>query len=313
MPTESKTFDEVFDEEVELPETADDIKDDDDAVEEEVAEQVEEKKEEVVVVEEKKEEPVKEVKADIDWNSLGLEVFAGKTPQEIAEQIKFERKQLGHTTNMIGELRRELTQLKARPLEVEKPKEEKKNILEGIADLDEADTAKFNVLYEKNPIKALLTYGGDTIKQMIAEEVKHVAPKDTSVILEQTKDQLEFQSFLTSTPDISDTDLQQMQIFDDPQYLGEQKRTYSDLYNLSKIWKNRDQRAEKIYSLMKKHPTLSFTEADNLVPKADKPKPVDKEQLVKDVKKLKTTNPSTVNKVADELPSADSYEAAWDV
>ena len=316
MPTEiTKTLDEVWNEDIE--EELDKIE------EEEVDGNVKEEEPEIpddqpeVVVEEEVQEDVakeeEEPENKVDWKALGLDIFEGKTQAEVAEQIKFERKQLGHTTNMLGELRREITQLKVKPVQVEKPVEKPKDILSEIRDLDEADVAKFNTMYEKNPVKAFMTYGGESIKAMIAEEVKRSVP-DVEGVLQKTKSDMEYSTFISSNPDLTDADVDQMKIFDDEQYLGEQKRSYADLYGLAKLWRNRDERAEKIYMLMKKHSTVSFSEACDLlsVPKTEKVV-VNKDKIVQSVKKNEKTNiKSHSSKVADSVPTAKTVDEAFE-
>ena len=278
MPTENeeiKSVDDVWNEDadkelddLEKDEDKEDNKEDDKKVEKEVDKEVDKEpgneKEEDKEVDGNKEE--KEDK--VDWKALGLDVFEGKTQDEVAEQIKSDRKQLGHTTNMIGDLRRKISQLETKPAE-EKPVEKPRDVLESIEDLNDADTAKFNSLYEKNPVNAFMTYGGDTIKQMIADEVKKSVP-DVAGSLKQTKEDIEYNVFLASNKDITDEDVDQMKIFNDSQYLDEQGRSYEDLYGLSKLWKQKDIRAEKIYMLVKKHRTITFSEANELLPKPKK-------------------------------------------
>ena len=320
MPTEKtetempKSIDEAWDEDIEL----------EDETEGEEKIEGEEVAESEKVDEDGKDEPDSEAKEDseqddgseeeqekVDWKALGLGMFEGKTQKEVAEQISFERKQLGHTTNMIGDLRREIAQLKTNSAEKEKPAEKPKDVLSGIRDLDEADVAKFNVMYEKNPIKAIMTYGGDAIKQVVAEEVKKNKP-DVSGVLQQTADQMKYDSFLESHPDVTNKDLSQMKIFDDEQYLGVQGRSYADLYGLAKLWHNRDDRAEAIYSLMKKHATMSFSEACEFVPKPEE-KPVDTEKIKKTVNKnKKTTTRTHAVKQAEVVRTGKTVDEVWD-
>lgn len=309
MPTEKteelKTIDEAWNEDVD--------------VEEEVEEEVEDEKKEVED-EEKDEDVTEQVKTGddnekekeenkVDWKALGLDVFEGKSQKEVAEQILFERKQLGHTTNMLGELRREISQLKTKPEKVEKTVEKPKSVLEEIKELDEADTAKFNALYDKNPIKAIMTYGGDTIKDFIAEEVKKSVP-DVSGVLQETKDKIEYNSFLSSNDDVTESDMAQIRIFNDEQYLGEQERSYADLYGLAKLWRNKDERAEKVYSLMKKHSTMSFSEACTFVP--ERKSEVNKEKIKQTVNKNKTTNPLPRTEKKSNAVLDGSFDENWD-
>ena len=272
-------------------------------LEEEVAEEVVEE-----VVEEEVEEVVEEKPAQVDWKKLGFDKFEGKTDQEVVDQIKFERQQLGHTVNMLGDLRREIADLKKPPVkEPEKPKD----VLGSIPELDDADAAKFNAMYEKNPIKAIMTYGGDPIKQMVADAVKEQMPKGS---VEDVKAEIAYSTFI-STAKPKDIEVEQMQIFDKEEYLGKQNRSYDDLFGISKMWLTNEAGSEDIYNLMKKHPTLSFSEACSFV---IKPKPevkkvkVDKEKIKETINKNKKAD-SHPKKKAKAMPANDlSFDEAWE-
>ena len=302
-------FDQVWDAE-EIPEQVDEEtqEETEETPEDDAPEETPETEEEVTEDEVAEDEPQEEGEVDesVDWSKYGLDNFSGKSMAEVAEQIKRERQSLGHTTNMLGDLRKQLNELKREPKREETP-QKPKDVFESINDLSEEDTAKFNALYEKNPVKAIMTYGGKAvIEQIIADKVKL---PDIDSKLEETKDKVEFNTFIASNPDVTDVDIEQMKIFDDEQYLGNQGRTYSDLYGLARLWRNKDQRAEQIYMLMKKHPTMTFTEADKFVPKVtDKP---DKEKIKSTVNKNKNNKTKPVP-VATSVVKAESFEDAWD-
>ena len=292
------------DEEIVIPETVDEAWEKDVKDELELDESKKEEKSDVG------QEAEKENK--VDWKALGLDVFAGKTEKEVADQIKFERKQLGHTTNMLGELRKKVTQLESKPQEKKDPAEKPKDVLAEIEDLDESDMDDFNDLYDKSPIKAFMAYGGDTLRKFIAEEVKKSVP-DVSNVLRETKEQIEKDSFLSSNTDITETDDEQVRIFDDEQYLGGQGRSYIDLYGLAKLWREKDERAEKIYLLMKKHPTVNFSEACELTPEADGTNKVDKEKIRNTVNKNKKINRSSHPKQqAVSIKTGATVDEVWE-
>jgi len=318
------------DEELDTPESIDeaweiedeeiiDAKEDEEVVVEEEIEEVatgDEEEQEIEApntdTDDKVEDEKTEEKKPVDWEALGLDMFKGKTQEQVAEQIGNERKSLGHVTNQLGDLRRQIAELK-QPKPAEKIAEEPKDILADIKELDDADAAKFNALYEKNPVKAMLTYGGDPIKQMIAEEVKKKLPKDSTDDIQAVKEEMQWTSFKTTHPEMTDVDVDQMKIFDDPQYLGEQRRPYEDLHGLATLWKSRDQRAESIYGLMKKHPSMSFKEASTFHPEPTKAI-VDKEKIKNTVNKnKKTITKKHPQKVDDAFPEINSIDEAFDM
>ena len=268
----------------------------------------EEKAEEETEEKEEKEEQEEEKEAQVDWKKLGFDKFEGKTDREVVDQIKFERQQLGHTVNMLGDLRREIADLKKPPVkEPEKPKD----VLGSIPELDDADAAKFNAMYEKNPIKAIMTYGGDPIKQMVADAVKEQMPKGS---VEDVKAEIAYSTFI-STAKPKDVEVEQMQIFDKEEYLGKQNRSYDDLFGISKMWLTNEAGSEDIYNLMKKHPTLSFSEACSFVikPKLEVKKvKIDKEKIKETINKNKKAD-SHPKKKAKAMPANDlSFDEAWE-
>ena len=313
---EVESFDEAWDD-AELDETQEDEKEEEKDVTEEVDESEKEedtddsdddKAEEESDEEEDdtEEEAEEEKKSSVDWVGLGFDKFKGKTDEEVVAQIKFERQQLGHTVNMLGDLRREIADLKKQPppkKEVEKPKD----VLASIPDLDDADAAKFNAMYEKNPIKAIMTYGGDPIKEMVAEEVKRVVPKQESVA--EVKEEIAYSTFVNTVKPTA-LEVEQMKIFDKPEYLGSQARPYADLYGLSKIWLSDSVASEGVYELMRKHPTMSFDEASNFMAKPKKE--VDKAKIKQTINKNKKVE-SHPKKKSQAMPSSDlSFDEAWD-
>ena len=309
---EVDSFDEAWDD-AELDETQEDEKESEEDVTEEVDESEKEEdtddsdddKTEEESDEEKDDTEEEEKKSSVDWVSLGFDKFKGKTDEEVVAQIKFERQQLGHTVNMLGDLRREIADLKKQPppkKEVEKPKD----VVSSIPDLDDADAAKFNAMYEKNPIKAIMTYGGDSIKQMVADAVKEAVPKES---VQDVKEEIAYSTFL-STVKPSTLEVEQMKIFDKPEYLGGQARPYSDLYGLSKVWLADSEASEGVYELMKKHPTMTFEEANRFMAKPKKE--VDKAKIKQTINKNKKVE-SHPKKKAQAMPSADlSFDEAWD-
>lgn len=294
--TDAKTDETVEDktEEKEVEETTVAEETDKTVAEEEVEEDTEEDTEE--------EKP----KSKVDWKALGFDKFEGKTDDEVVEQLKFERQQLGHTVNMLGELRREIAELK-KPKKVEK-EEKPKDVLASIPELDDADAAKFNAMYEKNPIKAIMTYGGSSIKDLIANEVNKALPKES---VQDVKAEIAYSTFI-NTVKPSELEVEQMKIFDKPEYLGAQARSYSDLHGLSKMWLDDSEESKDVYGLMKKHPTMSFDEACGIVRKPKTKTPIDKEKIKQTINKNKQAE-SHPKKKAQALPSSDlSFDEAFD-
>jgi len=305
------SFDEAWDD-VELEdetkkENEDDIEETEELVEDVVDKETEDIEEEVEDKEEAKAEDKEESNENtVDWVALGFDKFKGKTDREVVDQIKFERQQLGHTVNMLGDLRREIADLK-KPKEIVK-EEKPKDVLASIPELDDADAAKFNAMYEKNPIKAIMTYGGSSIKELIADEVKKAVPKES---VEEVKAEIAYSSFI-NTVKPSELEVEQMKIFDKSEFLGTQARSYADLHGLSKMWLTDSDESKDVYSLMKKHPTMSFDEAYRIVVKPKKEIVIDKEKIKQTINKNKMVE-SHPKKKAHALPSSDlSFDDAWE-
>ena len=306
-----ETLDEVWDN-AELEEDEKDEEQEEEAKDEEAEEEKVEETEEAEEAEtDEEDEDKKEEESRVDWEGLGFEKFKGKTDKEVVKQIKFERQQLGRTVNMLGDLRREIADMKKRPAKEPEKAEKPKDILASMADMDEAEAAKYNAMYEKNAPKAIMTYIGDPIKQMVADAVKEAMPRGS---VEEVKEEIAYSTFI-NTAKPNDVEIEQMRIFDKEEYLGAQKRSYADLHGLSKMWLTQEAGAEDIYNLMKKHPTLSFDEAHSFVvkpeEKAEKVK-IDKQKIKETINKNKKVE-SHPKKKAQALPSSDlSFDEAWD-
>lgn len=208
------------------------------------------------------------------WKDFGLEGFEGKSEEEIARIIVQERREDEHRRKVYGELSNEVGELRKFKTEAEtkaaRPKEEKEpDLLDVMPEMTEGQILDFNAIYEKNPVKAMLKYGGDTIKQMIASQLKEsLAGKVEGAVGEtiaEQKDTIAYSNFLSKHDDV-ETFLPLMQTLDGERYLGLQNRSYEELYELAKLGPHTkgtviDPLYNPVYQLMAKHPTLSFKEA----------------------------------------------------
>ncbi|MFA5381895.1 MAG: hypothetical protein WC356_01930 [Candidatus Micrarchaeia archaeon] len=270
---------------------------------------------ETVVADEKKDVKVEaEAKAtEKTWTELGLPQYEGLSKAEIAERVSITNREYGRATNTIGQLRKQIGTV----VDTQKPansKETKEDVLAAIQNLDEAETVKFNAMYEVNPAKAILTYGGDAIKEIVRAEIENRVPANLDVLLQKKADAEKFANFMSSHSDITDGELEWMKQVD-TEYLAGQERPYEELYELSQMWKNKAENVEDVYNMMKKYPTMSIAEAKKFTTKAvPAATTVSKEKVAETVKKLTNANhTSQTSKTAEDIPdNIGSVQEAFD-
>lgn len=225
-----------------------------------------------------KEEVLEKAEADAPvpktWKDLDLEDFEGKSQEEIARIIVQERRESEHSRKVYGEQGEELGALRKFKTDTEvekaKPKEEKEpDLLDTMPEMTEGEILDFNAIYEKNPVKAMLKYGGATIKQMIASQLKEsLAGKVEGAVGEtiaEQKDSIAYSNFLSKHDDV-ETFLPLMHTLDSEKHLGLQNRPYEELYELAKLGPHTqgvivNPLYQPIYSLMAEHPTFTFKKA----------------------------------------------------
>jgi len=301
-PTEVE--EEVKVEQEEVPAVADeDTKTEEEPVEETPAEP---EKEEPVV-----EEP--EVVSEKSWKELGLDRFDGMTKEQIAKEIKWINRKYGEHTQEVGELRKELSDFK---LKLEPKKEpEKEQPRKGLTAHEIED---FNEIYQNDPVGAVLKYGGDDIQRLIDrkldEKLATRIPETLGKMTKEQADQLNYEKFVTSHDDYEEY-VGAMQTLDASENLGTQSRPYDELYDLSKLAMTDDARYQGVYGLMKKHPTLSLKEAMKWTEPNTVKKPIiTKEQVVRDVNKLKAINStSTKNARSEKAAVVGSIDEAFEI
>jgi hypothetical protein len=266
-----------------------------------------------VADETKSKTPETKVAVEKSWTELGLPQYEELTKEQIAERIRVTNKEYGRATSTIGELRKQIGSIVQDTVKPSESKETKKDILEAIPNLSESDTIKFNEMYVVNPAKAILTFGGDTIKQMVRDELKNTVPKDLDEILTKKTEQERFITFLSKnnlTPDSPEIEWMKKV---DTEYLTGQNRSYEELFELQTMWKNKAEGVEDVYDMMKRHPTMSISEAKGFVnKKVQTGQTVSKDKVVETVKKLNNANnTSQTAKLSDDIPTYGSVEEAF--
>lgn len=268
-------------------------------------------KSEAQATEKQESEPAK---TEPTWTELGLPQYEGMTKAEIAERISFVNKEYGRATNTIGELRKQINTAVSDTSRPSEAKEAKQNIVDSMPKLSTEDTIRFNQVYEESPVKAIMMFGGDSvIKKIAQDEISARVPKDIDTIFNEKLERLRYESFLEKHS-LTENSPEVVWINEvKTNYLTGQNRPIEELYELSQMWKNKDETTEPVYTLMKKHPTMSLDEAKSFVRKPN-PNAVDKAQIVNNVKKLNNVNhTSRTAKVSDDtMKTFNSVQEAFD-
>lgn len=247
------------------------------------------------------------------WTELGLPQYETLTKEQIAERVRTTNKLYGEATNEVGTLRKQVMSVVKDEVKPADSKETKKNILEAMPNLDAGDTLKFNEMYATNPVKAIMTFGGESIiKDMVKAELDNRVPKDIDAVVNERLGAVEFNSWLKQHDLTKDHPKIEWMKVVDKEYLAGQNRSYDELFELSNMWEAKEEGVEQVYGLMKKHPTMSLKEARSFVPK--KTQTVDKDKILKDVKKLTNANHTDkqVRKADDTVEVFDSVQEAFD-
>ena len=269
---------------------------------------------EEVVVDDATEKPTEK-----SWGELGLKRFEGMSRQEVATRLYHEDLLNGMQKNELGATRKEIIALKAaQATKTEKPDEVKKNVIDSMPAMTEGQTTDFNALWDTNPMQAIFKYGGDTMKQMIQEEIQSSmgGDLDTKVndIVSGQTEQLKVDNFFVSNPDYEAV-RSTMSFFDQPENLGDQNRDCLDLAKLSKLANDKDAMYPPTYRLMKKYPNMTFDDALKFstqvkeTPEAAKKK---REAIEKTVKKIDAANTTTKKKTPESIPIFDNIDKAFD-
>jgi len=240
-------------------------------------------------------------KTEQSWTELGFPQYEGMSKAEIAERISFVNKEYGRATNTIGELRKQInTAINAQSNKSEQ-NSAKSDIVASMPKLSSQEAVAFNEMYEESPVKAIMAFGGDSvIKKIVQDEISARVPRDIDTILNERTEQIKYNSFLEkhSLTENSPEVLWINQVRSD--YLTGQNRPIEELYELSQMWKNKDESCEQVYGLMKRHPTMTLSEAKGFVTKTNS-NVVDKTKIVNNVKKLNNANhTSQTAKVSDD-------------
>jgi len=287
-----ETLDEAF--------SDDDIEEESEAVEE-TAEETEEVTEEPEATPELDEAVTEETEVTTEepdkWKTYGLERYDEMTREQIASDVAWRNRKYGEQANELGELRKKLEALEV-PKPVEKPKEERP--------LTEGQIVDFNKQWEQDPAKAIREYGGldAIVEERVAEILKNKVEPDMTAKLKEQADQMEFENFTRSNPDANIPAMQELDKF-----LGN-PRPYGELNELAKLGLANDPIYNEVSLLMRKHATLSLTEAKKFATKSVKT--VQTAKIKEAVRKTDAVNTKTKKAVAPKH-EVMSMDDAFDV
>ncbi len=242
--------------------------------------------------------------AEKTWKDFGIEDFEGKSSEEIAAIVRREREDSSFRRRVYGEQADELGGLRTFKTETEAKakaaaEEKKPDLLEQMPDMTDGEVLDFNKIYEAHPVKAILKYARPVIEQLVQQQLQEAIKggvKNTiSESIGDQRDSLEYASFLQRHED-AETYLSAMKVLDKPEYLGEQSRSYEELYGLAKLSSEKSPLYAPVFQLMAKHPTASFKEAEQLAKQqlgAVGTAAKKREQIQQNIDKLDVVNSST--------------------
>jgi len=249
------------------------------------------------------------------WEDLGLPKFEGKTREEIANEIQWNNRRRGEQANELGQLRKEVAELKAAI--PEKPKAEPKPIEDRLGGMTVDQMEEFNDLYDKNPVAAILKYGEAPIQDIIDQRVRDALeagmPDSINNIISEKTGAMEYSNFLATTPDAESYE-PAMKILDSQENLGKQKRPYVELYELSRLGRAKDPLYEPVYQLCKKHPTMTFDEAKQIAVQISGSSGATKAtaaKIEKTINKIDAANTTAKSKKADSISIHNNVDDAF--
>jgi hypothetical protein len=269
---------------------------------------------------EKEEIPVQETKEEQpevveDWESLGYPEFKGKSPKEIAAVLKQKSKETeyrdrlyGQQANEVGALRKEVEELKKRPVAEEKPE---------VTGLSEAEADDFQDLFRTDPAAAIDKYYGPQVEKIVESKMAEaVASGPINQKMIEQLDAIEMKQLRATHADF-DEHSSEMTALDAKEALGPQRRPAEELYQLAKLWKSNDPLWQATYGMMARYQQMPFSEAHALATASNKAPAgtpqVKKDDLVKEVKDLQDANPKKTTKAqADNVKVYSDEDEAFD-
>ena len=248
------------------------------------------------------------------WKDFGLDRFDGKSIEEIATEIKWRNEIQGRQSNELGELRAKVEALK-------KPKEEKgkTDVLAQLPEMTRGEIVDFNEIWENDPRKAIAKYASpyiqQTVKDMLQEAFKGELGQTVQGALEQKSTDIELTTFLQTHED-GEAYIPSMQKLDATEYLGEQRRSLNELYELAKLGSKKDPLYTPIYQMMKSQPSMPLAEAKEVSDLKLSSTTVAQDKLKKakeTVKAIDSVNATTTKKTASEKTTvAATVDEAFD-
>ena len=250
------------------------------------------------------------------WKDFGIDDFEGRSNEEIAAIVRQQREDIDFRRKIYAGQADELGALRKYKVEKEKPAEEKKpDIFDSMPDMTEGEFFDFNIISEKQPVKAVLKYARPVIEQLVQQQLQEAIQggvKNTiTESIDGQRDSIEYANFLSRHEDAT-TYESAMKVLDQPEYLGDQKRPYEELLGLAKLNAENSPLYAPVFQLMAKHPTISLKEANQLAKQqmgAVETAAKKKEKIQQNIDKIDTVNLSTTasakSKTTGEIVTID--------
>ena len=206
------------------------------------------------------EEPVAETVAEKAWKELGIEGWDGKSREQIAEEVKWQRQVKGRHDAEVGEIRRKLQEAESK-LSSHAQIAGLTKVEATVDQMTEGQLADFYRDMEVNPKKAI----SNLIKSQMTEEIK-------AAVLESIKEQkigspdemvgeisnkIEWRNFTEKHDDWEDY-YGMMDVLTKEEHLGT-GRPYGEVYELAKLSKENEPLYRATYQLMAKS-QMSFSD-----------------------------------------------------
>ena len=301
---EFETLDEAFQpDEEELNQEQEEKKAQEETVVE--SEETEETKEEPESKEPEKEPETEESEKEPEfkWSDYGQSRYDNMTPQQIANEVAWRNRKYGEQANELGKLRKEVEELRTK--KEEKPEPPLK--------MSEGQLIDFSRQWEEDPVNALAN--NPVLEKLIEKKAAEIVEKQVSgkvsAVTQEQADALAFQNFCSRNPDY-EIYVDSMKELDRPEYLGDQKRSYDDLLELTKLGHEDDSLYQAAYVMMKKYPNMSCSEAQELAKLKSPPKKkIEREQLkkeVKDIDAVSTKSKRASSKQKEVLSMDDAFD-----
>ncbi|MFA5163822.1 MAG: hypothetical protein WC441_04895 [Patescibacteria group bacterium] len=204
------------------------------------------------------EQPTVTQEPSVDWSKYGLSNLSGKSPEEIANFLKYQNRIYGKQQNEIGEMRKKLAEFESKS-QMTSP--QSTEVKAQMADMDELELAYFAEAFNKNPRSALNKLLKDSILPELMPEIFKQVKEKYDPVIKETSESLavknEFVSFTREHPDYRQYEDVMKELMTDA-YLGD-KFEFNEVYKLAVMADKEQSLFNETCKLMKRG--LLFDEA----------------------------------------------------